>query len=69
MCTAALVKKILRSLNPLETDWDGTTYITGANIGVAMRDAHCADDIAWLAAAEQACYEAKCDGRWQMRVA
>jgi len=67
--TAALVKKILRSLNPLETDWDGTTYIIGASIGVAMLDADCADETAWLAAADQACYDAKRDGRGQMRVA
>lgn len=67
--TAALVKKILRSLNPLETDWDGTIYIIGASIGVAMVDADCTDDVAWLAAADQACYDAKRDGRGQMRVA
>ena len=67
--SAALVKKILRSLNPLETDWDGTTYIIGASLGVAMLDADCADEAAWLAAADRACYEAKRDGRGQMRVA
>lgn len=67
--TAAVGKKILRLLNPLETDWDGTTYVIGASIGVAILDADCADDTAWLTAADQACYEAKRDGRGQIRIA
>jgi diguanylate cyclase len=61
-------QKILRTLNPLEFEWKGSRYTTGASIGLAMnRDM--ADEKSWLDAADKACYIAKREGRGLLRIA
>jgi diguanylate cyclase (GGDEF)-like protein/PAS domain S-box-containing protein len=63
-----ICRQILRTLNPLELEWKGLRYTTGASIGMAMnRDM--ADEKSWLDAADKACYIAKRDGRGLLRIA
>ena len=61
-------QKILRALNPLEFEWEGSRYTIGASIGLAM-NTDMADEKSWLEAADKACYIAKRDGRWLLRIA
>jgi diguanylate cyclase (GGDEF)-like protein/PAS domain S-box-containing protein len=61
-------RELLRTLNPLEFEWNGSRHTIGASIGVAMnRDM--ADEKSWLEAADKACYIAKRDGRGLLRIA
>ncbi len=62
-------QQLLRALNPLDFDWKGASYSIGASIGVAMRHLDMPDEQSWLEAADGACYEAKREGRGQLRVA
>lgn len=64
-----VAKQVLRALNPLQTDWDGATHAIGASVGVAVVGDRFADESAWLAAADQACYEAKRAGRGRIAAA
>jgi diguanylate cyclase (GGDEF)-like protein/PAS domain S-box-containing protein len=63
----AVSEHLLRLLNPLELRWDGATHSVGASIGVAMLTATMTNEQQWLAAADQACYRAKREGRGQVR--
>jgi diguanylate cyclase (GGDEF)-like protein/PAS domain S-box-containing protein len=65
---ADIGQKLLRALNPMEFEWQGSRYTIGASIGLAMnRDM--ADEKSWLEAADKACYIAKRDGRGLLRIA
>jgi diguanylate cyclase (GGDEF)-like protein/PAS domain S-box-containing protein len=63
---AFLARKILRALNPLEIVWEGSHYAVGASIGLAMSTLPLADEKAWLAAADKACFIAKREGRGRL---
>lgn len=56
-------QQLLRALNPLAIDWEGSNYTVGASIGVALRATDMPDEKAWLDAADKACYDAKRQGR------
>jgi len=61
-------QQLLRALNPMELECQGSRYTIGASIGLAMnRDM--ADEESWLDAADRACYIAKRDGRGLLRIA
>ncbi len=60
---------ILRALNPLEMEWEGSHYDVGASIGLALTNARMADEKAWLEAADKACYVAKREGRGRLQIA
>ncbi len=62
-------QQLLRALNPLEFEWKGSRYTTGASIGLAMNTMDISDANAWLESADKACYEAKRQGRSQLRIA
>jgi diguanylate cyclase len=62
-------QKLLRALNPLEIEWEGSRYVIGASIGLATNATDIADEKSWLEAADKACYIAKREGRGQMRIA
>jgi diguanylate cyclase (GGDEF)-like protein len=62
-------QKILQALNPLEIEWQGARYSIGASIGVAMLTREMASEADWMAAADKACYQAKSEGRGQVRIA
>jgi diguanylate cyclase len=68
-CTAdravAVSAQLRQLLNPLELQWNGTTHSVGASIGVAMLSSLMTDEQVWLAAADEACYRAKRNGRGQ----
>ena len=64
-----VANQILQSLNPLRTDWEGAAYEIGACVGVAVATDRFADESAWLAAADRACYEAKRAGRGRIAAA
>jgi diguanylate cyclase len=65
---ADIGRQLLRVLNPLELEWEGSRYTIGASIGLAVnRDM--ADEKSWLDAADKACYIAKRDGRGLLRIA
>jgi diguanylate cyclase len=65
---ADIGQQLLRVLNPLELEWEGSRYTIGASIGLAVnRDM--ADETSWLDAADKACYIAKRDGRGLLRIA
>lgn len=61
-----LAQKILTALNPLQAEWNGATYSTGASIGVTMLNPQFDAAADWLAAADGACYLAKKGGRGQL---
>jgi diguanylate cyclase len=61
--------EILRALNPVRIEWNGATYEIGASIGLAMSTPALQSEAAWMAAADQACYQAKRSGRAQLRIA
>jgi diguanylate cyclase (GGDEF)-like protein/PAS domain S-box-containing protein len=65
----AVAEQLLLALNPLELDWGGIIYRTGASIGLAMRTEQMAGEEEWLAAADAACYAAKRAGRGEVRIA
>jgi diguanylate cyclase len=65
----AVAEQLLLALNPLELDWSGIIYSTGASIGLAMRTEHMTGEEEWLAAADAACYAAKRAGRGEIRIA
>jgi diguanylate cyclase len=62
-------QQLLQALNPLEIEWGGSRYTTGASIGLAMNTMHMADAKAWLDSADQACFEAKRQGRGRLQIA
>ena len=64
-----ICQQIMKALNPLKIDWEGTQYHIGASIGLAMREISMRDEKAWLEAADKACYFAKREGRGQLRIA
>jgi diguanylate cyclase (GGDEF)-like protein len=63
----AIGDQIVRALNPLGTSWEGGTYTIGASVGLAEITPHYKTDTEWLAAADEACYRAKNEGRSQLR--
>jgi len=50
----AIGQHLLRALNPLSLDWEGTHYDTGASIGLAARPQDFASEQDWLVAADKA---------------
>jgi diguanylate cyclase (GGDEF)-like protein len=64
----AIGQQILRALNPLQIEWQGTQHSIGASIGLAMWDESLANEKQWIAAADDACYRAKRGGRGQLQV-
>jgi diguanylate cyclase (GGDEF)-like protein len=62
-------QQLLRALNPLEIEWEGSRYTIGASIGLAMNTMDMADEKSWLEAADKVCYIAKREGRGQLRIA
>jgi diguanylate cyclase (GGDEF)-like protein/PAS domain S-box-containing protein len=62
-------QQLLRALNPLEFEWKGSRYATGASIGLAMNTMDISDANAWLESADKACYEAKRQGRSRLQIA
>jgi diguanylate cyclase len=62
-------QQLLRALNPLEFEWKGSLYTTGASIGLAMNTMDVSDANAWLESADKACYEAKRQGRSRLQIA
>jgi diguanylate cyclase (GGDEF)-like protein len=64
-----ICQQIMKALNPLKIEWEGTQYHIGASIGLAMREISMRDEKAWLEAADKACYFAKREGRGQLRIA
>lgn len=63
----AISRQLLETLNTLELRWEGVVYSVGASIGVAMLGDDMTSEQEWLAAADQACYRAKREGRGQVR--
>jgi diguanylate cyclase len=63
----AVAEQIVRALNPLTTTWRGSAFVTGGSVGLAELDAACLNDAQWLAAADEACYRAKSQGRGQLQ--
>jgi diguanylate cyclase len=61
-------QQLLRALNPLEFEWQGSLYSIGASIGLAM-NTDMADEKSWLDAADKASYIAKREGRGLLRIA
>lgn len=62
-------RQLLQALNPLTIEWLGSTYSTGASLGLAMNTADLKDAKAWLESADRACYEAKKAGRGRFEAA
>jgi len=62
-------QKILHALNPLEIEWEGVKRSVGASIGVSTFTREMGSESDWMEAADKACYQAKSDGRGQIRVA
>jgi diguanylate cyclase len=61
-------QQLLQALNPLEIEWGGSRYTTGASIGLTMNTMDLSDEKAWLESADQACLEAKRQGRGQLLI-
>jgi diguanylate cyclase (GGDEF)-like protein/PAS domain S-box-containing protein len=61
--------QLLQALNPLEIEWGGSRYTTGASIGMAMISMDMSDEKGWLDSADQACLEAKRQGRGRLQIA
>jgi diguanylate cyclase (GGDEF)-like protein len=62
-------QQLLRTLNPLEFEWRGSSHTIGASIGLAMNTMDMSDEKSWLEAADKACYDAKRQGRGRLRIA
>ncbi len=62
-------QQLLQALNPLEIEWGGSRYTTGASIGLAMSTMDISDEKEWLESADQACFEAKRQGRGRLQIA
>jgi diguanylate cyclase len=62
-------QQLLRALNPLEIEWEGSRHTIGASIGLAMNTIGMSDEKTWLETADKACYEAKRQGRGRLRIA
>jgi diguanylate cyclase len=65
----AVAEQLLAALNPLNVEWEGSSYDVGACIGLAVRSPFLANEQEWMASADKACYCAKREGRAQLRVA
>jgi len=61
-------QQLLRALNPVEIEWEGTRYAIGACIGLAMRNTDMPDVLVWRETADKACYEAKRAGRGRLHI-
>jgi diguanylate cyclase (GGDEF)-like protein len=62
-------EKLLKSLNSLVLEWQGTSYSIGASLGLAMMENHLSSHKEWMEAADAACYLAKRRGRGRLEVA
>jgi diguanylate cyclase len=62
-------ENLLRSLNPLEIQWNDSRQAVGASIGIAALAPDMQTEQQWLDAADAACYQAKRTGRGTLRVA
>jgi diguanylate cyclase (GGDEF)-like protein/PAS domain S-box-containing protein len=62
-------QQLLQALNPLEIEWEGSRYTTGASVGLAMNSTDMADEKEWLKSADQACFESKRQGRGRLQIA
>jgi diguanylate cyclase len=62
-------EKLLKSLNSLVLEWQGTSYSIGASLGLAMMENHLSSHKEWVEAADAACYLAKRRGRGRLEVA
>jgi len=65
----AISEKILRALNPIEIEWEGTRRRVGASIGVSVVTGEMVSESDWMEAADKACYQAKAQGRGRIQVA
>ncbi len=63
-----IAQQILQALNPLAIEWEKTTHLVHASLGLAMTTAM-PDEKAWIGAADQACYQAKHQGRGRLQIA
>jgi diguanylate cyclase len=61
-------QQLLQALNPLEIEWGGSRYTTGASIGLSMNSMDMSDEKEWLESADQACFEAKRRGRGRLQI-
>ena len=68
-CAKQIGQQLLQALNPLEIEWGGSRYTTGASIGVAMNTIDMSDEKEWLESADRACFEAKRQGRARLQIA
>jgi len=60
---ARVAEEIRHTVAALAVDWQGTTLTVGISIGVAALADEFTNAAAWLAAADEACYDAKASGR------
>jgi diguanylate cyclase (GGDEF)-like protein/PAS domain S-box-containing protein len=58
-----IAHQLLEALNPIGVDWGGLSLTVNASIGLAMTAAHMTDEKTWFESADQACYQAKKQGR------
>ena len=66
---AVIATQILRALNPITLPWKGASYQVGASMGMASITSSMESEQDWLAAADDACYQGKRDGRGRLRIA
>jgi diguanylate cyclase (GGDEF)-like protein/PAS domain S-box-containing protein len=64
-----IAQQLLQALNPLEIEWGGARYTTGASIGLAMNTIEMSDEKEWLENADRACLQAKRQGRARLQIA
>jgi diguanylate cyclase len=64
-----IAERLVRALNPLVLEWEGSSYTIGASLGLVMSSAQISHESVWLKAADAACYAAKHEGRGQLRIA
>jgi diguanylate cyclase (GGDEF)-like protein/PAS domain S-box-containing protein len=65
----AIARQLLRALNPLTLTWKGAVYQVGASIGLACTNCSMGSEQDWLAAADDACYQGKREGRGRLKIA
>ena len=61
-------EKIVKMLNPIAVTWEGSIFIGGASVGLAL-NAGAPDESAWQQAADAACFSAKREGRGRLATA
>jgi diguanylate cyclase (GGDEF)-like protein len=61
--------KLLQALNPIRIEWGVRQFTVNASLGLATTSAQTPDEKSWLESADQACYQAKKDGRSRLYLA